>query len=141
MRWFVVDSVEEVEKVYALVPQAKLYLRLHTTNTGSLIELSRKFGAFETEAVVIIERAAALGADLCGVTFHVGSQCSNTENWRLAIEAAKRCFETMRNAGLTTELLDIGGGFPVGYDDAVPTIEAIAEVVNAALDTQSKQCF
>ncbi|CAH0992332.1 Lysine/ornithine decarboxylase [Sinobacterium norvegicum] len=131
--WFVVDSVEEVEKIADLVPQAKLYLRLHTSNKGSLIELSSKFGAFDEEADAIIERATALGVDLCGVTFHVGSQCCNSDNWRIGIEAAIRCFEKMKNAGLTPELLDIGGGFPVAYEAPVATIEEIATVINKAL--------
>ena len=36
----------------------------------------------------IVAQAAKLNVDLAGVTFHVGSQCRNPENWRVALEKA-----------------------------------------------------
>jgi ornithine decarboxylase len=44
--------------------------------------------------------AAKLGADLAGVTFHVGSQCRNPENWRVGIEKARGVFDAMLKSGL-----------------------------------------
>ncbi|MSQ49209.1 MAG: type III PLP-dependent enzyme, partial [Betaproteobacteria bacterium] len=68
-----------------------------------------------------------------GVTFHVGSQCRNPENWRVGIEKARLLFDVMSKAGLRPRLLDIGGGFPVRHVKPIPSIEVIGEVVNEAL--------
>ena len=97
--WFVIDAIEELHKVYEAKPDAKLYLRVHTSNEGSLWKLSGKFGAFEEEAEQIIAAAGKIGADLAGVGFHVGSQCKNIDNWPIGIRAALSIFEKMRAVG------------------------------------------
>ena len=78
-----------MRKVHAVKPDAKLYLRIDAPNIGSDWPLSGKFGAAPADAREIIAAAAKLGADLAGVTFHVGSQCRNPENWRVGIEKAR----------------------------------------------------
>src|SRR5512135_2950597 len=45
VEWFVVDSIEEVRRVYEVKPDAKQYLRIATPNIGSDWPLSGKFGA------------------------------------------------------------------------------------------------
>ncbi len=131
--WYVLDSVEELRKIHSIKPDAKLYLRIDTPNIGSDWPLSGKFGAHPEEVTEIIATAAVLGADLAGVTFHVGSQCRNPENWRIGIESAKRVFAQMRLAGLKPRLLNIGGGYPVRHVKPIPSIETIADVVNDAI--------
>ena len=132
--WFVIDAIEELHKVYEAKPDAKLYLRVHTSNEGSLWKLSDKFGAFEEESEQIIAAAAEIGADLAGVGFHVGSQCTNIENWPIGIRVASAIFEKMRAAGLEPRFLNLSGGFPVSMGDLVPSIEEIGKVVNAELE-------
>ena len=134
VEWFVVDSPEELLKVHSLVPAAKMYLRIDTPNIGSDWPLAGKFGAHPGEVALVIERARQRGADLAGVTFHVGSQCRNPENWRVGIEKSLLVFEQMRRAGLTPRLLNIGGGFPVRHLKPIPSIETIAGVINSALE-------
>ena len=131
--WFAFDSVEELRKIHSVAPHAKLYLRIDTPNIGSDWPLSGKFGAKLREVDAIIDLAAELGADLCGVTFHVGSQCRNAENWRVAIDNAKRIFCNMRLKGLVPKLLNIGGGFPVRLTKPIPSVEVIGEVVNESI--------
>ncbi len=133
VEWFALDSVEELRKIHSVAPRAKMYLRIDTPNTGSDWPLSGKFGVQLREVNEILDAAAGLGADLCGVTFHVGSQCRNAENWRVAIDRAKRVFRKMRLKGLTPEVLNIGGGFPIRLTRPIPSIEVISEVVNAAI--------
>jgi ornithine decarboxylase len=133
LRWFVVDSVDELRRMHGVDPTAQLYLRIATPNIGSDWPLSGKFGAGAGEAREIIATAAKLGADLAGVTFHAGSQCRNPENWRVGIEKARTVFDAMVKAGLKPRLLDIGGGFPVRHVKPIPSIEVIGEVVNEAL--------
>ncbi|GLR11410.1 ornithine decarboxylase [Chitinimonas prasina] len=133
VQWYVVDSVSELRKVHGIKPDASFYLRLHTSNEGSVSPLSEKFGVFEEEIEAILDEAVKLGADLAGATFHAGSQCLNPDNWRIGIEAAVALFDTMRTRGLKPRLLNLGGGFPVEHRAAIPSIRQIAEIINAAL--------
>jgi ornithine decarboxylase len=133
VRWFVVDSVDELRRMHSIDPTACLYLRIATPNIGSDWPLSGKFGAGAGDTREIIATAVKLGADLAGVTFHAGSQCRNPENWRVGIEKARMAFDAMAKAGLRPRLLDIGGGFPVRHAKPIPSIEVIGEVVNDAL--------
>ena len=133
VEWFVVDSTDEVRKVHEVKPDAKLYLRIAAPNIGSDWPLSGKFGAEAAEAREVIAYAAKRGADLAGVTFHVGSQCRNPENWRVALEKAKTAFDAMSKAGLRPRLLNVGGGYPVRHVKPIPSIEMIGQVINEGL--------
>jgi ornithine decarboxylase len=133
VRWFVLDSVEELRKIVAICPDASLYLRIEVSNAGADWPLSGKFGAKPAEADAIVALAAELNADLAGVTFHVGSQCRNADNWRAGIESAKRVMRKMRLKGLRPRLLNLGGGYPVRHTRPIPSVETIGEVVNRAL--------
>jgi ornithine decarboxylase len=133
VEWYVLDSVEELRKIVSVKRDAKLYVRIEAPNVGSDWPLAGKFGIKSADVDTIIAEAVQLGADLAGVTFHVGSQCRNPENWRVGIQHAKRVFRKMRLAGLTPRLLNIGGGYPVRHVKPIPSIERIAEVVNHAI--------
>jgi len=133
VEWFVIDSVDELRRVSETRPDARQYLRIASPNIGSDWPLSGKFGAGASDAREIVALAARLGADLAGVTFHVGSQCRNPENWRVAMEKARGLFDLMLKAGLKPRLLNIGGGFPVRHVKPIPSIEVIGNVVNEGL--------
>lgn len=133
VEWYVLDSIEELHKIVSIKSDAKLYLRIDTPNIGSDWPLAGKFGTHLADIKEIIDEAARIGADLAGVTFHVGSQCRNPQNWRVGIERAKNVFADMRQAGLRPRLLNIGGGYPVRHVKPIPSIEVIAEVINAAI--------
>ncbi len=133
VEWFVVDSLDELRRVHEVKPDAKQYVRIAAPNIGSDWPLSGKFGAGVGDAREIVALAAKLGADLAGVTFHVGSQCRNPENWRVALEKAKSLFDLMTKAGLRPRLLNIGGGYPVRHVKPIPSIETIGTVVNEGL--------
>ena len=138
VQWFAFDSVNELEKIRRLVPEAKLYLRFDTPNIGSDWPLTGKFGMKMRDIQSTLEVAVRLNANVCGVTFHVGSQCRNIDNWTQAIEASKKIFKMMRESGLTPEFLNIGGGYPVRLAKPIPTIEYIGESIEEALSTVDK---
>ena len=133
VEWFVIDSLDELRRVHSVKSDAKLYLRVATPNIGSDWPLAGKFGAGAADTREIVAAAAKLGADLAGLTFHVGSQCRNPENWRVGIEKSRTVFDSMAKLGLKPRLLDIGGGFPVRHVKPIPSIEVIGDVVNEAL--------
>ncbi|MCW5592143.1 MAG: hypothetical protein KIS74_08620, partial [Burkholderiales bacterium] len=111
----------------------KLYLRIDAPNIGSDWPLAGKFGAHMNDIPELIAAAVDCKADLAGVTFHVGSQCLNPENWRVGMERARKVFAAMRAAGLNPRLLNLGGGYPVRHVKPIPAIETIAEVINREL--------
>lgn len=133
VEWFVLDSVDELKKICSVHPDAKLYIRVETQNLGADWPLTGKFGATLPETHQIVEESKKLNANLAGVTFHVGSQCRNLENWHIGIENAKIAFSMMSDFGFEPELLDIGGGFPVQYTKPIPSIEEISESINNAI--------
>ena len=135
VKWFSVDTVEEVEKIAAITPDAKLYIRTDVCDEGSFWPLSGKFGVTVESADALIDCARRLNMSLCGVTFHVGSQCTNVANWKSGIETAKQMFAKLEAAGFTPELLNLGGGYPVQFSGDEPSIEEIAAVINAELET------
>ena len=118
------DNFEEIKKVQKHAPQAGLALRLQVPNTGAMVELSCKFGAIRARPSTLIEAAHEAGLTVEGLSFHVGSQTTNFENYVQALNLAAGIFKEAKDRGFPMKLLDIGGGFPAPYDSAVPRFEA-----------------
>ena len=128
------DNEEEVKKIAKHAPHAGLALRLRVPNTGSMVELSSKFGASPGEAVQLITYAHDHGLIVEGVSFHVGSQCTNPENYIQAIHLSAGIFAEAKSRGFDLQLLDIGGGFPAAYDASVPKFAELAKKLNYEID-------
>ena len=69
------------------------------------------------DAAAALLRAARACAATLGVSFHVGSQCLDPLAWRDALALSG---EVIRAAGVTVDVIDVGGGFPVAYPDQEP---------------------
>jgi len=128
------DNHEEVMKIARHAPHSGLVLRLCVPNTGSMVELSSKFGALPGEAVDLIAFAHNNKLEVEGLSFHVGSQCTNPKNYSEALHLAAGIFDEAKTRGFHLKLLDIGGGFPAHYDATVPPFTRVAKVINAELD-------
>ncbi len=50
-----------------------------------------------------------------GISFYVGSQATHATMWSKGIEVVRPIIEELYNEGITLEVLNIGGGFPVKY--------------------------
>jgi len=122
------DNESELYKIAKYAPGARVLVRIKVDNIGSLVELSLKFGADPEHAVFLLRKAKALGLTPEGVSFHVGSQCANVENYLHALEISAGIFKEAKREGLVLTTLDIGGGFPIRhYDsDKHPTFETMA---------------
>jgi ornithine decarboxylase len=128
------DNHEEVKKIAKHAPHAGLALRMRVPNTGSMVELSSKFGALPGEAVELIEYAHKHDLVVEGLSFHVGSQCTNPQNYIQALHLCAGVFAEAKSRGFDLKLLDIGGGFPAAYDDSVPEFSTLAKSINHELD-------
>ena len=70
-----------------------------------------------------------------GLSFHVGSQCTNFDNYRKALHFAAEVFDEVEKKGhkianskTGKRILDIGGGFPAEeYSPDVMKFEELAE--------------
>jgi len=134
------DSPEEMEKIKKYSPHAGVLLRIKVPNNGSVVELSNKFGIDTEDAVDLIGKTLKRGIGVEGLSFHVGSQCNNPENFIKALESAAQIFkesdkkgyklgETVTK-GYPLKVLDIGGGFPVKYSGETQSFKELSKILN-----------
>jgi ornithine decarboxylase len=128
------DNLAELKKIKQFAPRAGVVLRLRVPNTGSMVELSSKFGCDPGEAVDLIQAAFGMGLVVEGVSFHVGSQCTNFENFVQALNMAAAVLQEAKSRGHEIKILDIGGGFPAHYNKHVKPFSALAKKINAEID-------
>jgi ornithine decarboxylase len=127
------DSKDELKKIKEDCNTAGLVLRLKVPDTGSQVEMSSKFGAEPGAAYNLIKQAFEWGLVVEGLSFHVGSQCTNFDNYTSALSIASAIFNDAREKGYQLKIVDIGGGFPVPYDTRVPKFEQLARVINSEI--------
>jgi ornithine decarboxylase len=128
------DNENELKKIREHAPHAGVVLRLRVPNTGSMVELSSKFGCDAGEAVDLVLAAFKLGLVVEGLSFHVGSQCTNFENFVQALNMAAAVMQEAKSRGHEIKILDIGGGFPAAYDRHVRPFAELAKKINAEID-------
>jgi len=128
------DNLNELQKIKRFAPHAGVVLRLRVPNTGSVVELSSKFGADPSEAVALIQAAFDMGLVVEGLSFHVGSQCMNFENFVQALNISASVMQEAEGRGHKIKILDIGGGFPAPYHRDVESIQVLARKINAEVD-------
>lgn len=127
------DNYTELKKIKKFAPHAGVVLRLRVPNTGSMVELSSKFGCDPGEAVDLILAAFKLGLVVEGISFHVGSQCTNFQNFVQALDIAAAVVQEAKSRGYNIKILDIGGGFPAPYNRHVRPFSELARVLNAEI--------
>jgi len=84
-----------------------------------------KFGLAAEPALAVVAEARALGVDVAGVHFHVGSQLAQVDESLVAVDRlAAFCERARTELGWTPAVLDIGGGLGIRYtrDEQVPEI-------------------
>jgi ornithine decarboxylase len=134
VRYFAFDSAAEVQKLAQYAPGSHGYVRLTVPNEGSEWPLSKKFGVELDDALGLLVMASESGLDPAGITFHVGSQCTNIYNWDSALGKARVLWDMATDRGIQLKLLNIGGGYPINYTKCVvdiPTIEKrVDQIIN-----------
>ncbi len=134
VRNFVLDHADELAKILRETNNANdlnLFVRLGLPkNENASIDLSAKFGALPEMAIELL-RACRVFCVKLGVAFHVGTQISNAAAYANAINIVRGVIE---RSGVRVDAIDIGGGFPVPYEDEdVPSIHTCIDVVRTAL--------
>jgi len=138
VRTFSLDSVEEVDKIVAAtatdgVSAADLTLcvRLRVSSAHSKLSLATKFGVGVDEAAPVLH-AARQAADALGIAFHVGSQAMSPQAYADALALVRAAIVA---AGVTVDVIDVGGGFPSIYPGmATAPIERYFAVIGRAFE-------
>ncbi|KAK4049518.1 Ornithine decarboxylase [Microbotryomycetes sp. JL201] len=122
------DNGDELVKIKKYHPNAKMVLRILTDDSSSLCRLGLKFGSPLSEVRGLLRKAASLGVNVVGISFHCGSGCKDPSLFGDAIRRARWAFDVGAEEGFKFNLLDIGGGFEDG------NFEAIAAVLREAIE-------
>jgi ornithine decarboxylase len=130
---FAVDCEAEVEKIARSAPGSRVFCRILCDGAGAEWPLSRKFGCDPAMAPRVLAHADALGLKAYGLSFHVGSQQSDTGMWDRALGAVAGIFAELARRGITLSMVNLGGGFPTRYLKDVPAMEAYGQAIHAAL--------
>ncbi|XP_061116489.1 ornithine decarboxylase-like [Conger conger] len=100
------DSEGELMKVACCYENPKLVLCIAVNDAGSMYTMNNKFGAKLERCPLLLEQAWELGLDVIGVSFHVGSGCTDPEAYSQAISDARRVFDMGINPALDNPALD-----------------------------------
>ena len=127
----VADNIEELKKFIPYAGQVELIIRVSFRSKQAVVDLSRKFGCALEELPILVNLAKEHGIDVVGLSFHVGSQSLSPITQANAVRASIAAMKVM--SGVNWKFLDIGGSFPVSYQEAVLPIEDFCAPVMEAL--------
>jgi ornithine decarboxylase len=131
---FAADSKEEVKKLAKYAPGSSVFIRTIVDDGGSVFTMSERFGAPANQVKDIVLYAQSLDLKVYGLSFYVGSQAAHANMWAKGVRTLKPIIEALDKENITLEVLNIGGGFPVHYDnhqDAPELREIVVDVHNA----------
>jgi ornithine decarboxylase len=133
---FSADAEEELEKIAAHAPGASVYIRLIVETSEADWPLSRKFGCDRDTAIRLLGYAKELGLKPVGFSFHVGSQTRRAEMWAPTLDTLAEIWHAARDAGHDLTVLNIGGGFPAFYGEAIEAPTSYASRVMALVEAK-----
>ncbi len=131
---FSADAEEELEKIAEHAPGTRVYIRLIVEVSQADWPLTRKFGCDRDTALRLLGYARELGLDPVGFSFHVGSQTRRAEMWAPSLDALSEIWHAAHDAGHNLTLLNIGGGFPAFYGEAIQAPTDYAAAVIALIE-------
>ena len=127
------DTKDELIKIIESTNNAKdleLFIRVAVSNEHAEIDLSKKFGAINSEASALL-RLAKQYAKKIGLSFHVGSQCMHPISYAKGIAEIGNIIKKTK---IIPDVINIGGGFPTIYPDLIPqSLDNYFKEINEAL--------
>ena len=119
IKTFALDTKDELIKIIKSTSNAKdleLFVRVSVSNEHAEIDLSKKFGALNSEATGLL-RLAKQHSNKIGLSFHVGSQCMHPISYSKGINEIG---SIIKKTKIIPDYINVGGGFPTLYPDLVP---------------------
>ena len=125
---FNIEAPEELENINttaeSMGKKADVVFRLNPNIQGgghNKISTGRredKFGNTHEDILALYNKAVSMPhVNPVGVSIHIGSQVSQAEAFKPGFEKLADLVKALRAAGHTVTHLDIGGGFPIVYND------------------------
>jgi len=131
---FSLDTKDELIKIIESTNHAKdleLFVRVSVSNEHAEIDLSKKFGALNAEALGLF-RLTKQYAKKIGLSFHVGSQCMHPISYAKGIAEIGNIIKKTK---ILPDYINIGGGFPTIYPDLVPqSLDSYFEEIKKSLE-------
>ncbi|WP_049903918.1 diaminopimelate decarboxylase [Halococcus agarilyticus] len=142
-----VDNATELERVAAaaratdtdpgVLVRANPAMEVPTHPEVATATRETKFGldVENGRAMAVARKAADIDrVSIAGVQLHLGSQIRDPEPYAVAADALCSFAADVRDElGIEVAILDMGGGFPVPYDEAVPETVTIVETLATAI--------
>ena len=119
VKTFALDTKDELIKIMESTSGAKdleLFVRVAVSNEHAEIDLSKKFGALNSEAAGLLRLAKQYSKKI-GLSFHVGSQCMHPISYSKGINEIGNIIKKTK---IIPDFINIGGGFPTIYPDLIP---------------------
>ncbi len=119
IKTFSLDTKDELIKIIDSTNNAKdleLFVRVAVSNEHAEIDLSKKFGALNSEATGLL-RLTKQYAKKIGLSFHVGSQCMHPISYAKGITEIGNIIKKTK---INPDYINVGGGFPTIYPDLIP---------------------
>ena len=119
VKTFSLDTKDELIKIIESTDNAEdleLFVRVAVSNEHAEIDLSKKFGALNSEATGLV-RLVKQYAKKIGLSFHVGSQCMNPISYAKGINDIEKIIKKTK---IIPDYINVGGGFPTIYPDLIP---------------------
>ena len=119
VKTFAVDTKDELVKIIESTRNAKdleLFVRVSVSNEHAEIDLSKKFGALNSEATGLL-RLVKQHSSKIGLSFHVGSQCMHPISYTKGINEIGNLIKKTK---IIPDYINVGGGFPTIYPDLIP---------------------
>ena len=119
VKTFSLDTKDELIKIIKSTNGAKdleLFVRVAVSNEHAEIDLSKKFGALNSEAAGLL-RLVKQHAKKIGLSFHVGSQCMHPISYSKGINEIGNIIKKTK---ILPDYINVGGGFPTIYPDLIP---------------------
>ena len=119
VKTFALDTKDELIKIIESTGNAKnleLFVRVAVSNEHAEIDLSKKFGALNSEASGLL-RLVKQHSKKVGLSFHVGSQCMHPISYAKGISEIGNIIKKTK---IIPDYINVGGGFPTIYPDLIP---------------------
>ena len=119
IKTFALDTKDELIKIIESTGNAKdleIFVRVSVSNEHAEIDLSKKFGALNSEAAGLL-RLVKQHANKIGLSFHVGSQCMHPISYAKGITEIG---SIIKKTKIIPNYINVGGGFPTIYPDLIP---------------------
>ena len=111
IRTTVVDSPEELYKLGRVAWKGDILVRLLVPDSNSKQPFGKKFGTPINWIPQILQMAKEYKIPVRGLSFHVGSECENPEQFGQALRVCRLAMDIGAEMKTNMDTIDIGGGF------------------------------